>query len=95
MEPFARSPYRRVIPLDKDESPAVITSTLIWLSTIYFYKKRVFAHDRNMMRLAMFGLASYFATNGYIYFFFKDAKYDAIKMNNEREFEHQAALKRL
>ncbi len=71
-----------------DATRAGTFGTLLWVSSAYYYKMKFQGPDKNLVNLALFTFASYYASYGYAYFLFQKPTTGAAIINNHREINH-------
>lgn len=83
---------KRIVDMTNDNRVGLKIGSVLWVASIYWYKKTYFVHNQNMINWIMFSTGSYFASHFYGVFFFESPLDSASRINNEREVEHQKLL---
>ena len=78
----------RMMAIPSSESNAQIFGVLLWLSTSYFYKKKIYPTHKNYLNFVFFSFGSLFASFGYANSFLSSPYTEAVRLNNINETEH-------
>ncbi len=78
------------VPRDAYTSDALGFS--LFLITAYWYKKRIYVHDKNFFNWALFNVASLFASHFWAKTLTENSLSTAARVNNNREIDHQRAI---
>ena len=83
---------RRIIPVNDNNLFYMKLALLITCGATTAYKRRVFAHDKNLFNVAMYGVAVLYGTVCYTKAIFDPPSSEAARANNRNELEHQRAM---
>jgi hypothetical protein len=84
----------RFSPSDSQISTATTVGILLWLSSSLWYKKQIYARDKNLFNWALFSTFSIFSSSALGRFFFESPYAAAARRNNFNELRHQRLLGR-
>ena len=85
--------FHRFMNEDDLTVPTATTLGLIlFISSSYWFKKKYYGVDKNLLNLALFSTASIFSSMGISRFFVESPYTAAARRNNKNEFRHQREI---